>query len=149
MRIPYMTMAAFAAVGPATAEQFGAEGFTEHVSLDAHVGTMYANSIDALPSQPVEHVQLLMNVRQPRLEWTKRDEKRFDVLATKAALDGASTEELDELAIMEDDRNALLSPRSPEEIRLDYERSVLTNELVEVLERYVAFIRSNQTTARR
>lgn len=103
------------------------------------------------PSEPLAppdgETAMKLTVFTHKNSWSRQDEKRFDSLAIKAALGALSHRERQELAILEDDRNEILSQRSPVEIHADLERSRLTRELMSALQNYVSFVGKDKKKA--
>lgn len=72
-------------------------------------------------------------------EWTARNEKRFLKLAELEALKRLTPETWAELENLSCERYRLKTPRSGQQVLLEYEQRKISKDLIQALERYVAF----------
>jgi hypothetical protein len=72
-------------------------------------------------------------------EWTARNEKRFLKLAEMEALKQLTPETWAELESLSSERYRLKTPRSGQQVLLEYEQRKISHDLIQALERYVAF----------
>jgi len=100
-----------------------------------------------VPEAPSGSSTLEISLPRQRNSWQRNDENRFDLLVRKAARRTITAEEMRELETLERDRNAILCPRSAEQIATEFERSQVTDGLIAALEKYVVFMRKGQKAA--
>ena len=75
----------------------------------------------------------------PLLEWSPKHEKRFLRLAECEALGTLTSKEKIELEQLTSSRYQLKTPRSGEQVLLEFQQRRVTNGLLQALEKYVAF----------
>jgi hypothetical protein len=98
----------------------------------------------ALPKDVRDSSAPLEIILPPVPEWTPKHENRFLRLAESEALGTLTSKEKSELEQLSASRYQLKTPRSGEQVVLEFQQRRATHELLQALEKYVAL----QKTAR-
>lgn len=109
------------------------------VSINEDVSEASAECDFSLPKN-VEDIGATLEIIVPPVpEWTPKHEKRFFRLAEFEALGTLAPKEKTELEQLTSSRYQLKTPRSGEQVLLEFQQRRVTHGLLQALEKYVAF----------
>jgi hypothetical protein len=140
MKFQFPSGAVLAAALIQTPPAHGESSTAPHtVTINENVSEAATEHDFVLPKNVGDSGATLEITLPPMQEWTQKHEKRFFRLAELEALGSLTAKEKTELEQLTSSRYQLKTPRSGEEVLLEFQQRRVTHGLIQALEKYVAF----------